>query len=127
MSGRAVLAASLLSVAVGCGSQSSADSGSADAGLYGKVVIYPATPVCRAGTSCSKPAAHVPLVFSRHGRRVAATRTDRRGAYRIRLTPGKYAVRVASGRRGARLRPAAATVPPARYARVGFAYDPGIR
>jgi hypothetical protein len=127
MTGRAVLAASLLAVAAGCGSQSAADSGAAEAGLYGKVVISPATPVCRAGTSCSKPAAHVTLVFSQHGRRVASTRTDRRGAYRIRLATGRYAVRVAGGRRGASVRPAAATVPTARFARVGFTYDPGIR
>ena len=127
MSRRGVVAASLLAVAAGCGSQSSADSGVAEAGLIGKVVISPATPVCRAGTSCSKPAAHIPLVFSQHGRRVASTRTDRHGAYRLRLAAGRYAVRVASSRRAASLRPAAATVPRARYARVGFTYDPGIR
>jgi hypothetical protein len=126
VSARVALAASLAAAAAGCSSQN--PGGNSAGGLYGKVVIRPATPVCRAGTSCSKPAADLPLVFSQHGRIVASTRTDKRGDYRIRLEPGRYGVRVAGSRRaGKGLRPAAATVPEGRYGRLALTYDPGIR
>jgi hypothetical protein len=125
VSARIAFAASLAAAAAGCASHSPGDSGAG--GLYGKVVIRPATPVCRLGASCSKPAAGLPLVFSQQGRRVAAARTDKHGGYRIRLKPGRYAVGVAGSRAGRRLRPAAATVPSGRYARLGLTYDPGIR
>jgi hypothetical protein len=118
------LAVLLAAAAAGCGSQST--GGVSSTGLVGKVVISPATPVCRTGSSCSRPAAGAKLVFSAAGTS-GSVRTDRRGNYRIDLAPGRYAVRLATSRRGARLRPASATVPEMRHARVTFTYDPGIR
>src|SRR5438445_10470591 len=60
-------------------------------GLYGKVMKGPITPVCQVGVPCDGPA-HVTLVFTRlgHSFRIHSA-SD--GAYRIRLTPGIYAVR----------------------------------
>lgn len=127
MKARLALALPLAAAAAGCGSQSAGDT--AAGGLYGKVVIRPATPVCRVGADCSRPASGITLVFSRHGRRAASRRTDRRGRYRIQLQAGNYAVRVAGmHRRGSGLRPHKAAAPPGgRFARVTFTYDPGIR
>jgi hypothetical protein len=65
----------------------------------------------------------VKLAFLRDGRRVASATTDKRGRYRVRLSQGRYAVRV-----GARaLKPATVTVPNGRFAPRNFTYDAGIR
>lgn len=125
MKARLALALALGAAATGCGSQSPGDT--APGGLYGTVVVRPATPVCRVGTRCSKPAASVAIAFTQHGRRVASTRTDRRGRYRVRLQPGRYAIRVAGTGTGKGLRPVAATAPRGGFARLDFTYDPGIR
>ena len=100
---------------------------SASGGLFGKVVISPATPVCRVGESCTKPAAHLLLVFTRPGTR-AQTRTHADGTYRIALSPGRYSVRPSPQTGiGRGLEPRTALVPRARYARVNFSLDTGIR
>jgi hypothetical protein len=125
MKARLALAFALAAAAAGCATQNAGDTQAG--GLYGKVVVHPATPVCRVGTPCSRPAADVTLAFSRHGRRVGSTRTDRGGRYRIRLQAGRYAVRVPGGRLGKGLRPATATAPRGRFAPLTFTYDPGIR
>ncbi len=97
-------------------------------GLYGKVVIDPARPICVAGVSCSAPDANDLLTFVRRGRRVATTRTRIDGTFRIALAPGRYAVRARrAGAIGRGLEPAHALVPRARYARVNFTLDLGIR
>src|ERR671929_820833 len=93
------IAAAVATVAA-CGAQSS--GGGSGAGLYGTVRIQPATPVCQAGRSCSKPARHFRLVFVQRGKTVTST-TDGRGRYRVSLDPGRYGVR--------RVKPALATVP----------------
>src|SRR2546423_10626544 len=56
-----------------------------DTGLYGKVVIYPAFPVCEQGSPCTRPAGNVLLRFWRNGRRVAAVRTHANGTFRLAL------------------------------------------
>jgi hypothetical protein len=122
---RLALALALASTATGCGAQSAGDT--APGGLYGEVVVRPATPVCRVGTPCSKPAPGLSLAFSQHGRRVAATRTDERGRYRIRLQGGRYAVSVPGTRTGRRVRPSEATAPRRHFTRLDLTYDPGIR
>ena len=96
-------------------------------GLYGRVVIYPAKPVCEVGTPCSRPAPGLTLRFSRQGHVVARTTTGKDGRYRIALAAGRYGVRVRHpSRLGAGLRPRSVTVPDA-YKRVNFTYDIGIR
>jgi hypothetical protein len=99
-----------------------------DTGLYGRVVIYPAYPVCEQGTSCSKPAGHVLLRFWRNGHRVAAVRTHSNGSYRLALRSGTYLVTSpAALLKRSGLHPARATVPRDRFARVNFTLDVGIR
>jgi hypothetical protein len=106
----------------GCGSTA---TGGTDGGLFGTVRISPATPVCRTGSTCSRPARGFRLVFVKSGAQVTTT-TDRNGRYRIRLGRGRYAVRPGhSLRRG--LQPARVTVPGGRFAKRDFTYDPGIR
>ena len=109
------IAAAVATVAA-CGAQSS--GGGSGAGLYGTVRIQPATPVCQAGRSCSKPARHFRLVFVQRGKTVTST-TDGRGRYRVSLDPGRYGVR--------RVNPGLAIVPSGRFARRDFTYDAGIR
>jgi hypothetical protein len=113
--------------AAGCGAQSSGSAGAS--GVAGLVHISPASPVCRAGSACSRPAKHFRLVFSRNGRSVVAT-TDAKGRYRVKLDRGRYAVRAASGRNtGPKqgLQPSTVTVPRGRFAERDFIYDAGIR
>jgi hypothetical protein len=97
-------------------------------GLYGRVVISPARPVCIAGQPCTAPDKNDLLAFWRSGRRVAGTRTDGNGRYRISLAPGRY--RVTAPRHGAigrGLTPSQVVVPTSRFAHVNFALDIGIR
>jgi hypothetical protein len=109
--------AALLAVSAGTGS-----------GLYGKVVISPARPVCVVGQPCTAPDKNDVLAFWRQGRRVRAVHTSEEGRYRVSLAPGRYTVtarRDAAIGRG--LEPQHVVVPRARYARVNFSLDIGIR
>ncbi len=96
------------------------------ASLFGTVVRSPATPVCRAGSPCSAPAANVTLIFKR-GAVVRRALTDAHGAYRITLAPGTYAVRMQGQSRIAHLAPATVTVRRGAHARRDFTFDSGIR
>ena len=93
-------------------------------GLYGVVTRGPTTPVCRVDVPCTAPYGHSTLVFSRLGvtRRVT---TDDKGKYRIGLTPGRWSLRVQNAHFGSK--PAAVTVPSARYAKLNVSVDTGIR
>jgi hypothetical protein len=93
-------------------------------GLSGVVTHGPTTPVCRANVPCSAPSAYAALAFTRAGV-TKRTRADAKGAYRIALAPGRYALQV----QGARFswRPKLVTVPRGRYARVDVFVDTGIR
>jgi hypothetical protein len=104
-----------------------ADAGASASGLYGTVREGPIRPVCRANTSCDRPAANLRLRFVRNGMTVAAVRTDDRGRYRVALHPGRYAVRSAASGVGSIVEPSHVTVPAARYARVNFYRDTGVR
>jgi hypothetical protein len=88
------------------------------------VLVDPASPLCKPGTPCTRPAAHVLLRFSRKGRLVAHTRTDARGRFRIALRARTYTV---SSVGTALLEPARVTVAADRYRRVTFRMDTGIR
>jgi hypothetical protein len=93
-------------------------------GLRGTVLLDPAYPVCKLGTPCTRPAAHVRLRFWRQGRVVAQTRSDSRGRYRIALRPRIYAVTSGSG---GVLNPSRVAVATGSYRRVTFRVDTGIR
>jgi hypothetical protein len=101
--------------------------GSTRSGLYGTVTRGPTMPVCRADQPCEEPAARVTLVFSRAGRVGARARTDARGRYHLVLPPGRYAVRTTARSFQRIVDPALVRVPRARYARVNFSIDTGIR
>lgn len=118
---KALLALSLVAVLVVAGSAGAATSRS---GLRGTVLVYPSSPLCKPGTPCTRPAAHLLVRFSRQGRVVAHTRTDARGRFRIALRPRTYTVTSVGT---ALLRPARVTVVTDRYRRVTFRMDTGIR
>jgi hypothetical protein len=103
-------------------------SGGAGSGLYGKVVISPARPVCVVGQSCTAPDKNDVLTFWLAARRVGGARTDANGRYRIALRPGRYSVTARHGGAiGRGLDPTHAVAPRGRYARVNFSLDIGIR
>jgi len=93
-------------------------------GLHGVVTKGPITPVCRVGIPCSAPAANTTLVFTRLGLAKQVT-TDWAGRYRIRLVPGRYAVRVRGARFG--FRPTSVFVRADVFRLINFAIDTGIR
>ena len=127
MSVRFVLSLAVIAIAASCGAQSPARA--SGGGLFGTVRIKPGMPVCRAGTSCARPARGFRLNFFRNGRKVATATTDARGRYRVSLDGGRYAV--LAGRRAisrkAGLEPARIAVPSGRFAKRDFTYDTGIR
>jgi hypothetical protein len=106
-----------------CGAQGSDAAG----GLFGRVWLNPATPVCTAGTPCTKPANGLHLVFVRDGHRAASVITDRRGRYRVRLSDGRYVVRTGAADGVGQLRPSSVTVRGGPFIRRNFTYDSGIR
>jgi hypothetical protein len=93
-------------------------------GLRGTVVLDPGYPVCKVGSPCTRPAAHVVLRFWRKGRVVAHTRSDARGRYRIALRPRTYIVTSSDG---GVLKPARVTVATDSYRRVTFRVDTRVR
>jgi hypothetical protein len=97
-------------------------------GLHGTVIINPARPVCIADEPCWAPDRGDVLVFSRDGKRVAQTRTDANGRYRVRLPAGTYTATAPRHQGiGRGLQPSRVVVPRGRYARANFTLDIGIR
>ena len=97
-------------------------------GLRGLVTRGPITPVCVAEQPCSEPAPHVTLLFSRNGRVAGRAVTNGEGRYRVRLPAGLYSVRrPGDATIGRGLEPGRARVRPARFMRVDFSIDTGIR
>ncbi len=129
MSARLLLPLGVLLAAAACGGQVPSGSGSktSASGLYGKVLISPAEPVCRQGEVCGRPAAGYTLVFSSGGEIAARTKTDEKGRYRIALDPGRYAIGLPTARAVKGFTPPTATVPRGSYAKLDFSLDIGIR
>lgn len=92
-------------------------------GLYGTVMRGPITPVCIAGQPCSAPARDTVLSFTTTAGTTTTTRTRTDGSYRVRLRPAAYRVSVAAGR----IAPELVRVRRARFIRVNFSIDTGIR
>jgi hypothetical protein len=116
---RAVVLAALLVLTL----PAAAGSSTASTGLRGHVTIGPLTPVCRVGTPCNGPAAHVTLSF-RHVFLVHKATTDAAGNYRIALGSGTYLV---TASKGVSVRPVSVSVPAGRMRVLNFAIDTGIR
>ena len=107
---------------------SSAGAATSSSGLRGLVTRGPITPACVAGQPCSEPARNVTLVFSRNGRVVRRARTNDQGRYRAALAPGLYAVRLTPRPRiGRGIEPVRVRVLRARFRRLDFSIDTGIR
>lgn len=89
----------------------------------------PITPVCREGVPCDGPAAGVTLTFLRSGHTARRVKTDRRGHYRIKLAAGSYLVRLTGTRflRSSQPQPRTVRVVGARFTKVNFHIDTGIR
>jgi hypothetical protein len=117
-----LLVAAAVSLLAGCGGGAAGGG----AGLAGTVLVSPASPVCRAGSSCTRPARGLTLVFVREGH-AEQTKTDAKGHYRIQLAPGAYRVRVPGARLRTSLKPRTANVKSAGFEKLDFRYDPGIR
>jgi hypothetical protein len=80
------------------------------------------------GTSCTRPAAGIVLVFSRYANDVVTAKTDKSGHYRVALTPGRYGVSTKGRRAGGQtLKPGSVAVPSGSFARLDLRYDVGIR
>lgn len=113
----------MLAVAVALVVAAAAPASVTKSGLYGNVSRGPITPVCAAEQSCSAPAADVGLRFTRAGV-TTTTRTTADGTYRLRLTPGTYAVAAAAG---GRIAPNIVHVRSGHFWHVNLAIDTGIR
>ena len=114
----------LATLALGCGS---AGGGTATAGLKGRVMRGPTTPVCRVGVPCEEPAQGVKLIFVRSGKIVGRATTNQNGYYRIGLKRGTYSVRTNRPASEKVPQPSRVSVPSARFKRVDFHIDTGIR
>jgi hypothetical protein len=105
-----------------------AASGATGSGLRGVVTRGPIMPVCMVDQPCDEPAANVRLVFVRSGTVVARARTSETGRYRVALAPGRYAVRLpGKPALGRIVKPQTVRVLRARFSRVDFSIDTGIR
>lgn len=120
---RAFVASIAVLVAAG-----SAGASTSPSGLWGVVTRGPITPVCVAEQPCYERAKDVTLVFVRNGRVVRRATTNEKGRYRVRLAAGAYVVRLAKKPRvGRGLEPVRVRVRSARFVRVDFSIDTGIR
>ena len=122
---RLSLLAIVVALVSACGATASGTTGGAQSGLRGTFAIGPIQPVCEKGTDCAGPARRAQLFFARAGK-TTSTRTDLKGAYRVTLAPGWYAVRTNVGIRRVP-RPARVQVVAGRYRTVNFFADTGIR
>ena len=94
--------------------------------LHGTVTRGPITPVCKIGTPCDGPAAHVTLFFTHAGKRTS-TITNAQGRYRLKLRPGLYSVRTNQNPFGTMPRPATVRVVAGRDRSMNFFIDTGFR
>ena len=117
--------AALAGLAIGCGS--AAGSGTATGGLQGRVMRGPITPVCYVNQPCEAPTPGVKLLFYRAGKLVATATTNAKGRYRIALKPGAYSVRMKRTALGKAMTPSRTSVPRARFKRLDFHIDTGLR
>jgi hypothetical protein len=91
--------------------------------LHGVVTRGPTPPRGEVGRPCKEPAAQMCLRFGR-----TKVTTDRNGRYRVKLPPGRYAVRTcATSTIGRGFEPSTVRVVANRDRRVDLFVDTGIR
>ncbi len=93
-------------------------------GLYGTVTKGPTSPVCLAERPCSAPVANAIVEALRGHTIVAHGKTSDKGRYRLRLSPGHYAIRVLGAFRGGGK---AAVVRAHGWTHLDLSFDTGIR
>jgi hypothetical protein len=97
-------------------------------GIQGLVLRGPVTPVCRAESPCSAPAAHVLVRVWRGQRLVSSAWTDAQGRFRLGLSPALYTVSIRFQRGPTwRVSSQRVHVVSREFARVRFVLDTGIR
>lgn len=115
-------------VLAGCGTAASPPGQAGQGTVTGRVLAAPACPVERADSPCPDlPVAGARVSALRGGKVIAATRSRRDGAFRLRLDAGTYiltAVNTGGYRSTAR---AVITVRPGRRVAVTLTVDSGIR
>jgi hypothetical protein len=111
-------------VVLSAGASSISAGATTSAGLHGRVMIGPLTPVCTAEVPCYAPAKNVTLRFTRSGYVAQTVTTSDTGRYRILLAPGTYAVRA---NRGRLIEPSRVIVHGGVLAGRDFSIDTGIR
>jgi len=95
--------------------------------VRGVVLRGPVAPVCVEIRPCSAPVPSGTIVFTRGGREVARTTTNRLGRFSVRLAAGAYGVRILRQGPLARISPRAVRVPPAGSVWLRLDVDTGIR
>jgi len=102
----------------------------ASSGISGTVSTAPTCPVERypPDPSCApRRLAGARVTASRHHKRVATTRSDSKGRFRLTLAPGRYLVRASMGCTLPRPESRVVTVTRGKVARVQLVLDSGIR
>jgi hypothetical protein len=114
----------------GCGAGQAPQGAGPGTGIEGVVTLGPTTPVCRAGTPCSRPVAATIAVRDAAGRQVLQFTSGADGRFRVDLAPGTYTLAPLPLRAGSpfpRPVPATVTVTAGSYAHAEVTYDTGIR
>jgi hypothetical protein len=96
-------------------------------GIEGEVVIWPVSPVERAGTSNHRPYQAGIRVLDAEGRVVAELRSAPDGRFEVRLAPGRYLLRPESEGMYPQAPAQAVIVEKDRVTAVRITYDSGIR
>jgi hypothetical protein len=97
-----------------------------DSGIRGAAVYGPTCPVQRVGAPpCERPYSGV-IVVERGGKRVASTRSDSNGSFRIPLQPGTYTV-TSTTTGFPFVKPIDVVVRPHSYTTITVLFDSGMR
>ena len=95
--------------------------------IEGQIVVYPASPVARAGEANERGVQGQVAVVGGAGAVVARVASDRSGRFAIELRPGRYTLRLTSLRWPAVSATQEVTVASGRVTRAVLVLDPGIR
>jgi hypothetical protein len=95
--------------------------------IEGQIVLYPASPVARAGKANQRGVPGRVAVVDGAGAVVKRVASDESGRFAVDLPPGRYVLRLMSLRRPAVSAPQAVTVTSGRVTRAMLFLDAGIR
>jgi Carboxypeptidase regulatory-like domain len=95
--------------------------------IEGQIVLYPATPVARAGDPNRRGIAGQVAVIDAASAVVANVASDAKGRFQFDLPPGHYTLRLTSQRWPGSSKPEPVTVERGRVTNAVLTYDAGIR